>query len=158
MKEKIYIGEKLSEVIPANSTLKVGNSTQTLYEYSNTSEVQSTQSIDTSTWAEGTYAYVLNNNGTITINNITVIDPMKSADELSYAKMMVKEIDSIIENRAKNATTQITINNKTIVNDSIDSLYKLRALFVERINRLQKKNSSGVFKSITVMKTGKTGM
>ncbi|PWW04975.1 hypothetical protein [Mangrovibacter plantisponsor] len=155
MKETIYIGETIIEAIPASSTLKIGNSTQTLYEYSNTSDIQTTQSIDTSTWTEGTYAYVLNNNGTITINNITVIDPMKSADELSYAKTMVKEIDSIIENRAKNATTQITINNKTIVNDSIDSLYKLRALFVERINRLQKKNSSGIFKSITIMKKGR---
>ncbi|MEN3752507.1 hypothetical protein ABC733_06680 [Mangrovibacter sp. SLW1] len=155
MKETIYIGGTIIEAIPASSTLKIGNSTQTLYEYSNTSDIQTTQSIDTSTWTEGTYAYVLNNNGTITINNITVIDPMKSADELSYAKTMVKEIDSIIENRAKNATTQITINNKTIVNDSIDSLYKLRALFIERINRLQKKNSSGIFKSITIMKKGR---
>ncbi|KEA51870.1 hypothetical protein DT73_13125 [Mangrovibacter sp. MFB070] len=155
MKETIYIGETIIEAIPASSTLKIGNSNQTLYEYSNTEDIQTTQTIDTSTWEEGTFAYVLNNNGTITINNITVIDPMKSADELSYAKMMVKEIDSIIENRAKNATTQITINNKTIVNDSIDSLYKLRALFIERINRLQKKNSAGIFKSITILKKGR---
>lgn len=155
MKEKIYIGEKLSEVIPSNSTLKVGNSTQTLYEYSNTSEVQSTQSIDTSAWTEGTYAYVLNNNGTIEISNVLVIDPLKSSDELVYCRTMINEIDTIIQDRAKNAVTQLTINNKTIVNDSIDSLYRLRQLYISRINSLTKKNSSGVFKSITVMKTGK---
>lgn len=155
MKEKIYIGEKLSEVIPANSTLKVGNSIQTLYEYSNTSEVQSTQTIDTSPWTEGTYAYVLNNNGAIEISNVLVIDPLNSSDELAYCRTMINEIDTIIQDRAKNAVTELTINNKTIVNDSIDSLYRLRQLYISRINSLTKKNSSGVFKSITVMKTGK---
>lgn len=156
MKENIYIGEKFSETIPANSTLMVGNTTTTLVELSNPSTESVVESIDTSTWAAGLYSVVLNQAGKISVSTCQVIDPLAEVTEIQDARNMVSEIDQIIEDRAQNAVTQVTINNKTIINESLDVLMRLRTYYVNKANSLLKKQSAsgngGMFKSITVFR------
>lgn len=154
MKEQIFIGEKITEVIPANSTLKIGNRETTVFEYSNLTDSDTSIQIDTSKWETGTFSVVLNKSGAISISTTDIIDPLAVTDELNHCKMMIKEIDQVIEDRTKNAVTTVTINNKTIVNESLDALYKVRSLYVRRANDiLKKKNKKGsIFKSITVFR------
>lgn len=154
MKEQIFIGEKITEVIPANSTLKIGNRETTVFEYSNLTDSDTSIQIDTSNWETGTFSVVLNKSGAISISTTDIIDPLAVTDELNHCKMMIKEIDQVIEDRTKNAVTTVTINNKTIVNESLDALYKVRSLYVKRANDILKKKNKkgGIFKSITVFR------
>lgn len=154
MKEQIFIGEKITEVIPANSTLKIGNRETTVFEYSNLTDSDTSIQIDTSKWETGTFSVVLNKSGAITISTTDIIDPLAVTDELNHCKMMIKEIDQVIEDRTKNAVTIVTMNNKTIVNESLDALYKVRSLYVKRANDILKKKNKkgGIFKSITVFR------
>lgn len=155
MKENIYIGEKFSESIPGNSKIIVVNSTTKLFEVENTSTQTVIVQIDTSAWTPGLFSVVLNHSGSISVTTCQVIDPMAQITELQDARNMVNEIDKIIEDRARNAVTQITINNKTIVNESLDALIRLRTLYVQKANsilRKQSTNAQGMFKSITVFR------
>jgi len=154
MKEQIFIGEKITEVIPANSTLKIGNRETTVFEYSNLTDSDTSIQIDTAKWETGTFSVVLNKSGAISISTTDIIDPLAVTDELNHCKMMIKEIDQVIEDRTKNAVTTVTVNNKTIVNESLDALYKVRSLYVKRVNDILKKKNKkgGIFKSITVFR------
>ncbi|WP_313680727.1 hypothetical protein [Pseudescherichia sp.] len=154
MKEQIFIGENITEVIPANTTLKIGNKETTVFEYSNLTDSDTSIQINTSKWETGTFSVVLNKSGEISISTTDIIDPLAVTDEFNHCKMMIKEIDQVIEDRTKNAVTTVTINNKTIVNESLDALYKVRSLYVKRANDILKKKNKkgGIFKSITVFR------
>lgn len=54
MKETIYIGEVLNEVLQPNMTIKIGNSTNTLFTHNTQDETESV-AIDTSEWQSGYY-------------------------------------------------------------------------------------------------------
>ncbi|WNK56728.1 hypothetical protein RM151_11530 [Pantoea agglomerans] len=150
MKELIYKGEKFTYIVPANTKIIIGNKTTTVYEYENTTSTDTPIVIDTINFQEGNFTYVVNTNGDIKISQVQIIDPLSSSDELNDALTMIKEIDQVLEDRAKNAVSQITINNKTIINSSLESLVSLRAMYVRKVNRLRKK--SGIFKSVTVFR------
>ena len=150
MKELIYKGEKFTYIVPANTKIIIGNKTTTVYEYENTTSTDTPVVIDTTNFQEGNFTYVVNTNGDIKISQVQIIDPLSSSDELNDALTMIKEIDQVLEDRAKNAVSQITINNKTIINSSLESLVSLRAMYVRKVNRLRKK--SGIFKSVTVFR------
>ncbi|USL56767.1 hypothetical protein IAQ00_13695 [Pantoea ananatis] len=150
MKELIYKGEKFTYIVPSNTKIVIGNKTTTVYEYENTTTYDAPIVIDTVDFEEGNFTVVTNSNGTIKISQVQIIDPLSSSDELNDALTMIKEIDKVLEDRAKNAVSQITINNKTIVNSSLESLITLRALYIKKVNRLRKQ--SGIFKSVTVFK------
>lgn len=150
MKELIYIGEKFTQIIPANTKIVIGNKTTTVYEYENTTTRDVQVQIDTAGFTAGNFAVVTNTNGVIQISQVQILDPLTSSDELNDALTMIKEIDKVLEDRAKNAVSQITINNKTIVNSSLDSLVALRAMYIKKVIKLRKQ--SGIFKSITVFK------
>jgi len=150
MKELIYKGEKFTYIVPANTKIIIGSKTTTVYEYENTTSNDTPVVIDTTNFQEGNFTYVVNANGDIKISQVQIIDPLSSSDELNDALTMIKEIDQVLEDRAKNAVSQITINNKTIINSSLESLVSLRAMYVRKANKLRKK--SGVFKSVTVFR------
>jgi len=150
MKELIYKGEKFTYIVPANTKIIIGNKTTIVYEYENTTSTDTPVVIDTTNFQEGNFTYVVNTNGDIKISQVQIIDPLSSSDELNDALTMIKEIDQVLEDRAKNAVSQITINNKTIINSSLESLVSLRAMYVRKVNRLRKK--SGIFKSVTVFR------
>lgn len=150
MKELIYKGERFTYIVPANTNIIIGNKKNTVYEYENATSNDEKIVIDTINFQEGNFTCVTNSNGVIKISQVEIIDPLASSDELNDAITMVKEIDQVLEDRAKNAVSQITINNKTIVNSSLESLISLRAMYVKKVNRLRKK--AGVFKSVTVFR------
>jgi hypothetical protein len=150
MKELIYIGEQFTQIIPANTKIVIGNKTTTVYEYSNSTSGDVSVLIDTLNFTVGNYAVVNNTNGNISISQVEIVDPLASSDALNDALIMIKEIDQVLEDRAKNAVSQITINNKTIINSSFDSLLSLRAMYVKKVNKLR--GAGGVFKSVTVFK------
>lgn len=150
MKELIYIGEKFNEVIPANTKIVIGNKDITVYEYDNATDNAVSVQVDATDFPSGNYAAVTNTNGSISITQIQIADPLASSNELNDALTMIKEIDQVLEGRAKNAVSQITINNKTIINSSLESLIALRALYIKKANKLR--GSGGIFKSVTVFR------
>lgn len=153
MKELIYIGEKFNEVIPANTKIVIGNKDTTVYEYDNATDNAVSVQIDATAFPSGNYATVTNSNGSISITQVQIVDPLASSDELNDALTMIKEIDQVLEDRAKNAVSQITINNKTIINSSLDSLLALRAMYIKKANKLRSTSGSGgIFKSVTVFR------
>ncbi|MGR5944898.1 hypothetical protein [Enterobacter sp. C4G1] len=89
-----------------------------------------------------------------------VINPMLFTSEYAQLKQMISEIDTVIANKvAGGANYSITINNKTLVSESLSSLEAMRERYVKRANQLYSKmnnvsTSSGgkPIKSITVFK------
>lgn len=154
MKDTIYVGETIEETIPGSTTLTIGNGTTKLTTLKNISTQSVVETISTENWKPGNYAAVWNISGVIGVTLIHVVDPLQKADELQYLITMISEIDNVIQDRATNAVTQVTINNRTIIHESIDVLLRLRSTFVERANKLRKqqKRTSGLFKSVTVFR------
>lgn len=150
MKELIYIGEKFTLPLSPYTKIIIGDKDTTVYEVENDTANNTEVLVDTATFVSGNYAVVTNINGVISISAIEIVDPLASMDALNDALTMIKEIDQVLEDRAKNAVSQITINNKTIINSSLDSLLSLRAMYVKKVNRIRGK--SGIFKSVTVFK------
>jgi len=150
MKELIYIGEKFTLTIPAHTKIIIGDKKTTVYEVENILSVSTNIIVDTADFISGNYAVVSIVNGVISIAAVEIVDPLASMDELNDALTMIKEIDQVLEDRAKNAISQITINNKTIVNSSLDSLLSLRAMYIKKANKIRGK--AGIFKSVTVFK------
>jgi len=152
MKELIYIGEKFTLTLPAHTKIIIGDKTTTVYEVENLLSASTNIIVDTANFVSGNYTVVSNVNGAISISAVEIVDPLASMDALNDALTMIKEIDQVLEDRAKNAISQITINNKTIVNSSLDSLLSLRAMYIKKVNKIRGK--SGIFKSVTVFKGG----
>lgn len=150
MKGLIYIGEKFTLTLPAHTKIIIGDKTTTVYEVENLLSVSTNIIVDTANFVSGNYTVVSNVNGAISISAVEIVDPLASMDALNDALTMIKEIDQVLEDRAKNAISQITINNKTIVNSSLDSLLSLRAMYIKKVNKIRGK--SGIFKSVTVFK------
>lgn len=150
MKGLIYIGEIFTLTLPAHTKIIIGDKATTVYEVENILSVSTNIIVDIADFVSGNYAVVSNVNGAISISAVEIVDPLTSMDALNDALTMIKEIDQVLEDRAKNAISQITINNKTIVNSSLDSLLSLRAMYIKKVNKIRGK--SGIFKSVTVLK------
>ncbi|AUU90402.1 hypothetical protein C2U55_15600 [Enterobacteriaceae bacterium ENNIH3] len=150
MKDKIYIGEVLYEVLPANTVIKIGNSTQTLYEYKNENADDVTALIDTKNFTAGYYTVVINTDGNMRISNITVIDPMAQTNRLSELQKQLDDINVIISARINNDNSQLTINNKTLIHEDLNTLMSLKNSITIQVNELKRKmknGSTGFFKS-----------
>lgn len=156
MKEQIYIGELVLETLPPNSTLTVGNSTNTLLTIKNETTEITVAAIDTSTWVAGFYSVVLNT-GSITITNVTVINPMAQTDRLIELQKQLDDINDLITARISGDVSQLTINNKTLVHENLDTLLNLKNSITKQVNTLKKKiiknNNNGFFKSIIHCRT-----
>ncbi|HDL6722097.1 TPA: hypothetical protein PXJ62_003757 [Yersinia enterocolitica] len=156
MKEQIYIGELVLETLPPNSTLTVGNSTNTLLTIKNETTEITVAAIDTSTWVAGFYSVVLNT-GSITITNVTVINPMAQTDRLIELQKQLDDINDLITARISGDVSQLTINNKTLIHENLDTLLNLKNSITKQINTLKKKiiknNNNGFFKSIIHCRT-----
>lgn len=150
MKDRIYIGEVLHEVLSPNTVIKIGNSTRTLYEYNNESTATVTVTIDTNEFQAGYYTIVLNTSGIMTIDNVTVIDPMAQTDRLTELQAQVDEINKILAARINNDASQLTINNKTLVHEDLNTLMTLKNNITKQVNDLKRKikqGNKGFFKS-----------
>lgn len=156
MKEQIYIGELILETLPPNSTLTVGNSTSTLLTIKNETTEITVAAIDTSTWVAGFYSVVLNT-GSITITNVTVINPMAQTDRLIELQKQLDDINDLITSRISGDVSQLTINNKTLMHENLDTLLNLKNSITKQVNTLKKKiiknSNNGFFKSIIHCRT-----
>ncbi len=149
MKETIYIGEVLYEVLQPNMTIKIGNSTNTLFTHSTQDETESV-AIDTSEWQSGYYSVVYNNNSELTISTVTVIDPMAQTDRLTELQTQLDDINSIITARINGDTHTLTINNKTLMKEDLNTLINLKNNITKQVNDLKRKltkGNTGFFKS-----------
>jgi len=149
MKETIYIGEVLNEVLQPNMTIKIGNSTNTLFTHSTQDETESV-AIDTSEWQSGYYSVVYNNKGELTITSLTVIDPMVQTDRLTELQTQLDDINSIITARINGDTHTLTINNKTLMKEDLNTLINLKNNITKQVNDLKRKltkGNTGFFKS-----------
>jgi tRNA uridine 5-carbamoylmethylation protein Kti12 len=149
MKETIYIGEVLNEVLQPHMTIKIGNSTNTLFTHSTQNDTESV-AIDTSEWQSGYYSVVYNNNGELTISTLTVIDPMAQADRLTELQTQLDDINSIITARINGDTHTLTINNKTLIKEDLNTLINLKNNITKQVNDLKRKltkGNTGFFKS-----------
>ena len=149
MKETIYIGEVLNEVLQPNMTIKIGNSTNTLFTHSTQDETESV-AIDTSEWQSGYYSVVYNNNGELTISTVTVIDPMAQTDRLTELQTQLDDINKIITARINGDTHTLTINNKTLIKEDLNTLLNLKSNITKQVNDLKRKlttDNKGFFKS-----------
>jgi len=150
MKETIYIGEVLHEVLQPNTTLKIGNSINTLFTHSTQHDTE-TVTIDTTNWNPGYYSVVYNNNGELTISTVTVIDPMAQTSRLTELQSQLDDLNKIISARITGDTSTLTINNKTLVKEDLNTLTSLRNGITKQVNDLKKKlnktSSNTFFKS-----------
>lgn len=88
-----------------------------------------------------------------------MINPSSYTTEYTKLKDMIKELDAVIDSRVKGGgVTTLTINNKTLVSESLDSLESMRSRYIKRANTLwglmtgtQNSNSKPI-KSITVLR------
>ncbi|UGB02240.1 hypothetical protein LRS40_21760 [Leclercia sp. G3L] len=150
MKETVYIGQVLHEVLQPNTKLKIGNSTDTLFTH-NTQNDTETVTIDTTNWNPGYYSVVYNNNGELTISTVTVIDPMAQTSRLTELQSQLDDLNKIISARITGDTSTLTINNKTLVKEDLNTLTSLRNGITKQVNDLKKKlnktSSNTFFKS-----------
>jgi len=150
MKETVYIGQVLHEVLQPNTKLKIGNSTDTLFTH-NTQNDAETVTIDTTNWNPGYYSVVYNNNGELTISTVTVIDPMAQTSRLTELQSQLDDLNKIISARITGDTSTLTINNKTLVKEDLNTLTSLRNGITKQVNDLKKKlnktSSNTFFKS-----------
>lgn len=142
MKETIYIGEVLNEVLHPNMTIKIGNSINTLFTHSTQDDTESV-AIDTSEWLSGYYSVVYNNNGELTISTVTVIDPMAQTDRLTELQTQLDDINNIITARINGDTHTLTINNKTLMKEDLNTLVNLKSNITKQVNDLKRKLTKG---------------
>ncbi|HEL6320307.1 TPA: hypothetical protein UO035_000379 [Klebsiella pneumoniae] len=99
-------------------------------------------------------------NGIASTSQCEVIDPTKYTEEYARIRKMIEEIEAVIEAKIQGgANYSITINNKTLVSESLANLEAIRARYIERANSLWAKmngqstsGSSKPFKSMTVFR------
>lgn len=99
--------------------------------------------------------------GTKTINFVSeIINPAKYTNEYSQLLKMVKEIDQVIADRvAGGGVYSTTINNKTLISETLTNLENMRIRYIKRANALWASmndlpvNGNGKpFKSVTVFR------
>lgn len=105
---------------------------------------------------------ILMNNATGTVSNFVseVIDPTKFTTEYSKLLEMIDEIDQVIATKvAGGGVYSTTINNKTLVSESLTNLENMRIRYIKRANAIwasmndQPVNGNGKpFKSVTVFR------
>ncbi|CQI92588.1 Uncharacterised protein [Yersinia rohdei] len=157
MKETIYIGELILETLPPHSTLTIANSTKTITVITNDTDQNQLMPIDTSLFEAGFYTVVSNAGGKLTITNINIINPMAQTDRLIELQKQLDDLNILIQARISGDTSQLTINNKTLIHESLETLLKLKSTITQQLNHLKKKlyknNNSGFFKSIIHCRT-----
>lgn len=164
--EKIYMVSNpmdLTVLVPAATILVIsftssGKSTS-LDNLNGSTSKEFTVVLDMSTAQQLLFCTKMSNGQASTFTS-EVINPLFYTSEYSQLKEMISEIDQVIANKiAGGANYSITINNKTLVSESLSSLESMRERYVKRANALFLKMNGGTFsnggkpiKSITVFK------
>ncbi|QUG75866.1 hypothetical protein GKQ23_13075 [Erwinia sp. E602] len=149
--DQIYIGETIQPSFPEGSSIEIIDSAANRYTFQ-----YPYSTIKTDTWAEG-MATIIIKTSTNTVRYFQIIDPISTADKYNQLMKILNEIDKVIESRLSGGgQISITINNKTLTNESLSQLYLIRASYVNRINaelaKIKGKNPDNPIKSITNFK------
>ena len=165
--EKIYMTMNPYDfyvTMPPHSTLVVnylngGNST-TIDNFSTTSEA-TLITFKVNGASDKLFCILFDNaKGTSTSFVSELIDPTKYTTEYSKLISMIHELDEVIETKiAGGGVYSTTINNKTLISESLTNLENMRIRYIKRANALwasmndQPVNGNGKpFKSVTVFR------
>lgn len=95
-------------------------------------------------------------------NNFTseIVNPSKGTEEYAQLISLLKDIDAVIDARVKGGGVySLTINNKTLISESLTNLENMRIRYIKRANAVwasmndQPTNGNGrPFKSMTVFR------
>lgn len=164
--EKIYMVSNpmdLTVNVPAATILVISFTTsgqsQSLDNLSGSTSKDFTVTLEMGTAQELLFCTQISNGQASTFTS-EVINPLMFTSEYGQLKTMIDEIDQVIANKiAGGANYSITINNKTLVSESLSSLESMRERYVKRANALFVKMNGGSIsgngkpiKSITVFK------
>lgn len=153
-RSSIYIGEDITPSFGVDSSIEIvlPNGTKEQYDYPYTA-------ISTGAWIQG-MATVIIKDGVLSVEHFQIIDPTDLANTYNDLMSILKDIDVVIENKlAGGGIIQTTINNKTLISESLSSLYAIRASYVKRINaeiaKMNKAQPNNPIKSISRFTRGK---
>jgi len=164
--EKIYMVSNpmnLAVVVPAATILVISYTTsgqsQSLDNLTGSTSKEFTVALDMSTAQELLFCTQISNGQASTFTS-EVINPALFTSEYGQLKNMISEIDQVIASKiAGGANYSITINNKTLISESLSSLEAMRERYVKRANSIFVKMNGGTvsgngkpIKSITVFK------
>ncbi|UCQ40058.1 hypothetical protein DCF38_10970 [Edwardsiella piscicida] len=141
----LYIGQAFTPKMSVTVINPLGQSVQ----------YTTAMQIPTDTWSAGIWtAIVKNSDGTMQVIHFEVIDPKAISSNIKQLQDILNEIDAVVESRLKNdGVITTTINNKTLVSESLSTLYQLRQHYKKRLademKKINKTNSSPIIKSIT---------
>lgn len=130
--EKVYIGEVIiyHQNDSETTTLVSPNKTKT--------EISTeTTAISTDQWEAGLWTQIIKTDMSISeVIHFTVIDPIASSEKYQELLKMLEDIDQLIKMRvAGGLITTTSINNKTLVNESLDVLYRLKDQYTKQANK-----------------------
>ncbi|MHC3292342.1 hypothetical protein ACXOER_05010, partial [Salmonella enterica] len=102
---------------------------------------------------------VIIKDGNQSVEHFQIVDPTNIANNYNQLMGILKDIDAVIESRLTGGgILQTTINNKTLISESLSSLYAIRAAYVKRINaelaKINKTNPNNPIKSISRFNRG----
>lgn len=164
--EKIYLVTNpmdLTVVVPSQTILVISFTTSgistSLDNLQGSTSKEFTLTLELSTAQEMLFCTQITNGLASTFTS-EVINPLLFTSEYAQLKRMIDEIDTVIANKiAGGANYSITINNKTLVSESLSSLEAMRDRYVKRANQLFSKmnnmntsNGGKPIKSITVFR------
>ncbi|WP_274871979.1 hypothetical protein [Serratia marcescens] len=155
--EKVYIGETLVYHQDANESTTLVSPSQTKIEITQTSTP-----ISTANWESGMWTQILKDDMSIkAVSTFVVVDPLETTTRYQDLLKTLKEIDEVIAMRISGGLiTTTTINNKTLVNESLEVLYRLKEQYTQQANKellkLNGKSGDGKqpIKSITKLHRG----
>lgn len=130
--EKVYIGEVIIYHQNDSETTTLVSPNKTKKEISG-----ETTAISTEQWEAGLWTQIIKTDMSISeVIHFTVIDPIASSDKYQELLKMLDDIDQLIKMRvAGGLITTTSINNKTLVNESLDVLYRLKDQYTKQANK-----------------------
>lgn len=164
--EKIYMVTQPYDqtvTVPANTILVVSftssGASQSLDNLNGDASKDFTLTLDIENATETLFCTEINSGKASTYTS-EVINPVLHTNEYAKLKELIDELDTVIAGKISGgANYSITINNKTLVSESLSSLEAMRERYVKRANALWAKmngqNVSGngkPIKSMTVFK------
>ncbi|WP_370558420.1 hypothetical protein [Edwardsiella tarda] len=144
----IYIGQAFTPKMDVTIINTLGQSVQ----------YTTAMQIPTDTWQPGIWtAIVKNDDGTMQVLPFEVIDPKALASNIKQLQDILNEIDEVVQSRLKHdGIVTTTLNNKTLISESLGTLYQLRQHYKKRLademKNINKTNSSPIIKSITTFR------
>ncbi|MEZ7211439.1 MULTISPECIES: hypothetical protein [Pantoea] len=159
MTTQIFIGETLKIQNEQGASVTVASKEKQLYQNSSS---PANVEISTSDFPEGTYSIVIFNDGAFVSSEILkVVSPYISKTKKEQLIEMIASIDQVIEYRLTNnddAIQQMSINGKSFVYETLDSLMAARKKLLSSLNAIvaaeKARNGIGPIKTIKFRFTG----